>query len=261
MPTYVRTQLIEHPVGDDGRLSLKVTSADTSVRGVDGEQARVRGTFEISAGSEDEANRIFQEVQLRVRASGDRLAVEEPQDIGSIGSMLSRLFAGRGSVELTVEAELPRHAHLELSGTSADMQVEGMWGDQRYATVSGDLFLNDLGGDVRVNSVSGDVTMRAKLPTAVRAESVSGDVSISAPTIHELRLNSVSGDVEIEGELAPEGDFRADTVSGDVSVGLLGSATFHVRGISTDVDTELDHRLEGRMDRRRVIIGSGRPDF
>jgi hypothetical protein len=261
MPRFVRTQLIERPVGDDGRLTLKIVSADATVRGVDGPVARVRGTFEISAGSEDEANRIFAEVQLRVGGSGDHLVVESPHDQGSIGSILSRLFGGRGSVDLSVEAEVPHHARLDLTNTSGDIQAEGLWGEQRYTTVSGDLFLSDGGGEVRVNTVSGDVTLRAKLPTAVRLDSVSGDLSISAPTLHDLRLNSVSGDVEIEGALAPEGDFRTDTVSGDVSVGLVGSATFHVRGISTDVDTELDHRVEGRLDRRRVVIGDGRPDF
>ncbi|HET6379879.1 MAG TPA: DUF4097 family beta strand repeat-containing protein [candidate division Zixibacteria bacterium] len=261
MPTYVRTQLVEHPVGDDGRVVLKVTSADTSIRGVDGETARVRGTFEIRAGSEEEADRIFQEVRLRI-ATGDRsLAVEEPADHNSIGSILARLFAGRGSVDLSVEAELPHHTRLELAGTSADVQVEELWGDQRYATVSGDLFLNELGGDVRVSTISGDVTLRGKIPVSLNVDSVSGDLSLSAPTLHSLRLNSVSGDVEIEGELAPFGDFRVDTVSGDVSVALVGSATFHVRGISSDIDTDLAHRLEGRMDRRRVIIGDGRPDF
>ncbi len=77
--------------------------------------------------------------------------------------------------------------------------------------------------------------------------------------LRSLRANTVSGDVELEAELAADGDFRVETVSGDLVVGLIGNATFEVHGISTDVSSELDHRLEGQVDRRRLIIGSGGP--
>jgi hypothetical protein len=50
-----------------------------------------------------------------------------------------------------------------------------------------------------------------------------------------------------------------ETVSGDLDVGLVGNATFEIHGLSTDVSSELDHRLEGQVDRRRLIIGTGGP--
>jgi hypothetical protein len=50
-----------------------------------------------------------------------------------------------------------------------------------------------------------------------------------------------------------------ETVSGELAVGLVGDATFEIHGLSTDVSSELDHRLEGQIDRRRLIIGSGSP--
>jgi hypothetical protein len=112
-----------------------------------------------------------------------------------------------------------------------------------------------------VKSVSGDLTIRAEQDIAVRAEAVSGDVQLVAPIIRAVRADSVSGDIDIEGQLATGAEHRADTVSGDVSVGLLGGATFEVRGISSDVVSDLDHRIEGRQDRRRVIVGAGGPDF
>ena len=50
-------------------------------------------------------------------------------------------------------------------------------------------------------------------------------------------------------------------MSGDLSIGLIGSAVFEVRGLSTDISSNIDHRVEGRLDRRRVVIGSGGPQF
>jgi hypothetical protein len=48
-------------------------------------------------------------------------------------------------------------------------------------------------------------------------------------------------------------------VRGDLLFVLVGKATFDVRGIATDMQADMPHRVEGRMDRRRVVIGSGGP--
>lgn len=260
MATFVRTQSIDHGIGGTGRLSLKVTSGDVVVRGVPGDEVRVRANYEIRAGSEEEADRIFADVQLQVVREPGSLAVEEPDGHASIGDLVGRLFLGGGHVELNVNVEIPAAAELRLDGVSADVIVEGLHGDQRYATVSGDLSLNRLGGSVRVNSVSGDVTMRADQHISVRADTVSGDLSVVAPVIGGLRANAVSGDVDVEGKLAMGEEYRVDTISGDFGIGLLGGATFEVRGISSDVSSDLDHRIEGRQDRRRVFVGAGGPD-
>jgi hypothetical protein len=264
MATFVRTQTIEHPIGAAGRLTLAVTSADVGVEAIDGDIARVRATFEIRAGSDGEADRIFEEVKLRVRESGHALEVQEPDDRhvmrhGVLGA-LPRLFGG-SDVELEVLVEAPHGTDLRLTTVSGDVNVRGLVGEQRYQTVSGDLSIVDGGGVVRVNTVSGDARLRGDESLVVRAESVSGDLAVSAPHLVGVRAQTVSGDVEIEGELEPSGEFRAETVSGDLVVGLIGSATFDVRGLSTDISSDIDHRVEGRHDRRRLVVGSGVPGF
>lgn len=259
MGTYVRTQSIDHPIGERGGVTLSVTSADLRARGIAGGDVHVRATFEILASSDAEADRIFEEVQLRVeRGAGVLSAADHDSAPKTVGAVIGRLF-GRAMYDLTVEAEIPAAAELHLTGVSSEMEVTGLKGEQRYRTVSGDLMLSDLGGSVRLETVSGDATIRADQPLAVQVQGVSGDVNISTPTLRSLRANTVSGDVEIEAALAADGDFRVETVSGDFVIGLVGSATFEIHGISTDVSSELDHRLEGQIDRRRLVIGSGGP--
>lgn len=259
MATFARTQTIDHHIGSSGRLDLRVQSADVTVRGTTGGDARVVANFEIRAASDEEADRIFDEIQLRVDRREGMLLVEYPDDQPSLSSLVGRIFTGRGQVDLEVRVEMPARAELRLDGVSGDFNVEGLTGEQRYNTVSGDASLTGIGGDIRVNSVSGDVTMRAQEPIAVRANSVSGDLSLIGPMILEMQANTVSGDVEIEGQLEVGHDYRIETVSGDVVFGLLGPATFEVRGIASDVSSALDHRIEGRQDRRRVVIGDGGP--
>jgi hypothetical protein len=259
MGTYVRTQSIDHNVGARGRVSVKVISGDVRVRGIAGGEAHIRATFEISASSDADADRIFEAVQLRVQRSGGELSVEEPEGTPSIGSVIGRIFGVSSQYELTVEADVPAEAQLQLTAVSSDVDVTDLRGEQRYRTVSGDLSVTNGGGSVRLESVSGDATLRADEPLSVRSQGVSGDLNITAATLRSLRANTVSGDVELEAQLEVGGDFQVETVSGDLAVGLVGDATFEIHGISTDVSSELDHRLEGQIDRRRLIIGSGTP--
>lgn len=260
MGTYVRTQSIDHNVGETGRISLNITSGDVRVRGIPGGEAHIRATFEISASSDADADRIFETAQLQVNREDGSVSIEESDGSHhSVGSMIGRLFAGSGHYELTVEADVPIAAQLHLTAVSSDVTVSDLRGEQRYHTVSGDISVNNSGGSVRLETVSGDATVRADEALAVQAQSVSGDLNITSPLLRSLRANTVSGDIQLEAELSAEGDFRAETVSGDLSIGLVGSATFEIHGLSTDVSSELDHRLEGQIDRRRLIIGSGGP--
>jgi hypothetical protein len=259
MGSYVRTQSIDHNVGERGRVSLKVTSGDVRVRGTTGGEAHIRATFEISASSDEDADRIFDAVQLRVNRASGELSVEEHEGDFSVGSVIKNLFGAGGRYELTVECDVPSAAEIELTAVSSDVDATDLRGDQRYRTVSGDLSLSNAGGSVRLESVSGDATVRAEEVLSIQSQGVSGDLNITVPTLRSLKANTVSGDVEVEAQLAKDGDFRVETVSGDLSVGLVGDATFEIRGLSTDVSSELDHRLEGQVDRRRLIVGSGGP--
>jgi hypothetical protein len=259
MATYVRTQSIEHTIGATGRLDLRVTAADVTIRGVAGDDARVTANFEIRAGSDDEADATFEEIRLRVDKRDGMLVVQDHSEGPTLGSLVGQIFSGHGRVELEIRVEMPQGAELRLDGVSGAVSVEDLSGPQRYNTVSGDISLTRGGGDIRANAVSGDITQRATQPVSMRAETVSGDVSLVAPMLRGLRTNTVSGDVELEGQLEAHGEYRLETVSGDVTFGLLGGAVFEVRGIASDVSSDLDHRIEGRQDRRRVTVAEGGP--
>ncbi len=261
MARYSRTQTIQHDIGATGRLSIKVTSADVRVRGVDGQAAIVRASFDIPASSEQEADAVLDEVKLVSTTEPGELLVSEPGATGGsgLGAIIGRMLTGRGDVDYTVEIEVPRQGSLELETVSGEMTADGLRGTQHYVTVSGDPFIDDAGGDISAETVSGDVVIRGNVPLGARVSAVSGDLSLTAPRLESLRLNTVSGDIEAEGELSPAGSFRVETVSGDFDIRLVGNATIEVRGIATDISSDVDHRIEGRLDRRRLVIGSGQP--
>jgi hypothetical protein len=260
VPTYVRTQEIEHEVGPRGVVSIGATDADIRIRGVDGDIARIRATYEIVATSDAGADETFRAVQLRVERGPGSLTAEEPKRHGGgrgLRGVLANLIDGDPLTEMSIEAEVPIACSLRADTVSGDMTATSLIGQQRYNTVSGDLLITAAGGEVTTNAVSGDVTLRADADLSLRTNSVSGDLSAVAPTFRSLRANAVSGDLELEGAFAAGGDHRIDTVSGDLHVGLVGGATIEVRGLSTDVASTLPHELKGRLDRRWMVIGDG----
>lgn len=259
MAIFVRAQEIEHPIGPSGRFALRVTDPNVEIRGVDGSTARVRATIEIRASSEEQADELLAESGLRVNAADGSLELSEVRRDDNALDALGRIFGrGRGVIE-TVEVEVPRGAHVEYDGVSADATATELSGAQRYRTVSGDVVLDRVSGSIRVHGVSGDVSLRADAGVSLDLNTVSGDVSAFAPTFDAVRVVTVSGDVEVEGVLDERASHRVETVSGDLSLGISGPLVLEVRGLSTEVEVNVPHRAEGSRERRRFIVGNGGP--
>ncbi len=263
MARFIRAQEIEHEIGPGGSFSLRVTDPEVHLRAGDGGTASARVTFEIRADSDAAADEIFERLRYQVRESSDALEVAEPKhDASGIGA-LARLFGGdRGQARVRVEVSAPAGCELRYDGVSAELTATGFRASQEYRTVSGDVVLDQAGGEIELKGVSSDVSLRAEEPLALLAiNTVSGDVSAEAPSFGQLRASTVSGDLEIEGALADAADHRVQTVSGDLSLGVAGDLTVEVRGLSSDVDIRVPHRMEGSQDRRRYVIGGGGPQL
>jgi len=258
MATFVRVQEVAHDIGAEGRFAVRVTNPDVEIRAVDGTIARVRVEYAIRAQSEAEADQVLDRVRFSMRQDTGLLEVAEPRHDGStFGSIVRMLGLGGARVEASISVQLPRGTSVAYTGVSADLIVMGIRGTQEYRTVSGDIVLSDAGGQVRVNGVSGDVSLRAEAPIGLHANTVSGDLSVIAPRVEESRIVTVSGDVELEAALGSSASHRVETVSGDLWLGAASGLTMEVRGLSTDVEVNVQHRSEGSRERRRYVIGDG----
>ena len=225
------------------------------------------GDVRYRATTEAEADAIFEAAQLRVTRGSGSLQLEQPDEHRGFRGLrheletaVSRIFGGN-AVEVTIQVEVPRAADVRVETVSGDVDVIGLVG--RGALPDGVRRPID---HRRKREPAHQYRLRRRTGASqgtisIRAETVSGDLGVSAPRLEMFRGTTVSGDIDLEGELAAQGEFRAETVSGDLSVGLAGGATFDVRGLSTDIRSDLDHRIEGRLDRRRLVVGSGGPQF
>ena len=102
------------------------------------------------------------------------------------GQALGRRRRGRSHTP-DVEVDLPRGATVVIEAGSADIEADGLAGDQRYRTASGDMTLRAVSGRVAVDAVSGDVDISATGEAAMTIKTVSGDVELRAGDPHRPR--------------------------------------------------------------------------
>src|SRR5688572_8427015 len=220
------------------KLRVRNVSGETSITaaGAAGE-IRVVARKRVSAGSEDRAKRLLQNLEVRMEQRGEELHIEPhlyEQERGWLDLFRGKRF--RVDFEITVPAEC-----------AIDAQ-----------TVSGEISIEDVRGPMRIKSVSGDVDCR-RYVGHLEGNTVSGDVTIAGAALRSTLLHTVSGDVSIEGRLDPRKEHRFKSISGDVELALSEpDATIEYRTASGDVECDLPARIVRRGRKEySVVVGPG----
>jgi hypothetical protein len=239
MTTIPDEQLIvDHPVGPQGRLAVRLASAQLRLVGSDTDRITVRS--------------------LDGRSLGGRISIGTADGEVTIGEKdLLGIVLATGPRTVRLEITVPVEAGVTLEIASGDLEAAGLRGDQHYRTASGDLALTDVAGRVEVTTVSGDATVELVAATELQVRSVSGDVAVAGGSLTAVRVTTTSGDVRLGSPLVGTGDSQIDTLSGDVSVAVVAGIRVEARTVSGDLMSDLPHRTEGRMGRRTLIVGDG----
>ena len=247
---------LEHPIGHEGLLSIRIRSGEIRLRAVDGDVARIRDVnghqlddmFEIEAGEGSLSLRTRHGLDVGWLGFGPRdlLAWMEPNARG--GS----LYAPE------LEIEVPLRAAIVIEAASGEIAAEGLLGDQRYRTASGDVTLRAVSGRLAVEAVSGDVDIVATGTTELTVRTVSGDIEVRAATLARVQAASTSGDLRLAGRFAGPGPFTIDTVSGDGLLAPAGDVQVQMNSLTGDLNTEFDGPTVTR-GRRSLSIGRTGP--
>lgn len=231
---------LEHEVGAEGVIMLRLEHGEVRLHGSDGHRAVIRSGHGSSLDD------------LVVERGDGSLAISSRRD-GSFGT--GRRGRDRGAIAL--ELDVPRRAAIVVESGDADVSADGLAGEQRYRTASGDVRLREVTGTIGVDAVSGDVAVRASGTASLALRTVSGELEILAATIARLRAATTSGDVDVEGRFEGEGPFSIETVSGDARLAPANDVRVETSTISGDVASELEATRDGRRGRQTLVIGRG----
>jgi hypothetical protein len=244
--TVVTGATLEHAIGAEGLLALRLRDGEVRLHGVDGDTVRVR---DVNGHNLDD--------MLAINAAAGSLSLSVGRGLEIIVGPRSMRRGRSHTPELQID--VPRHATVVLEAASGDVDADGLTGDQRYRTASGDVALRAVTGRLSVEVVSGDVDITAMGEADLSIRSVSGDVSCRAATLASLQVTSTSGDIKVAGRFAGDGPFGIETVSGDGLLAPAGDVTVEMTTLTGDLTAELEGRHVNERGRRSFTVGRGGP--
>ena len=222
---------VEHPVGPDGLVVLRVRDGDIRIRGVERDTAIVEARDGEAAAS---------------------LTVER-------GTASLTITAGPGVATPDLDLDVPVGATVLIEASSSDIKAKGLTGQQRYHTTSGDVELGDVAGDLSVEAVSGDLAIVAVGPASIAARTVSGDLTVRGTVLSTLRASTTSGDLSIDTAVVGDGPFTVETVSGDADLRSRGPVRVETTTLTGSISSDGDVAAEGPENARILVAGRGGP--
>ena len=233
---------LEHQVGPRGRFTLRQSSGDVAIRGVEGGAIRVR--------SKD--GRDLQEL-FKVDISDGAVELRQIERLG-IGL---QIFSRREGGDLAIE--VPHGATVSIDTQSADVEASDLSGAKSFRSASGEITLTRLAGAVEVETVSGEIEIDGQAPLDIAARSVSGDVRVRVPTIRRLELATTSGDIRLDAELTGDGPFTVRSISGDATIVGRNGFRVEAESITGDLSSDLPSKRESIPGRKVLTVGRPGP--
>jgi DUF4097 and DUF4098 domain-containing protein YvlB len=259
-------------------LSGKSNDGWITVTGGDVTECSVTATIIAQAKSDEKAQRIAEESEVKLEKFGSKLTVKLEKPV---------LWTNE-SVDIRFTAMVPKDCDLELETDDGDITTENINGDVEIKTDDGKVSLSQISGDIRVNSNDGPVTIQDvnvddKLPgnagwidietddgrvTLIR---VTGDIKVRSND-GSVRIEEVAGDVDVQSDdgritvVYSEGTgsvYNVSLVTNDGAIDFTAPMDFSadVEVITDDgsIDTALPIQVSGKLGKSGIkgVIGTG----
>jgi hypothetical protein len=238
------------------RLRIRNVSGETRIKIGDPGKITVVAKKQVTAGSEDRAKRLLQNLEIRMEKSGEELRIE-PHLYEQERSWVD-LFRGK-RFRVDFDITVPQECAVDAQTVSGDLLLNGTRGPMDLQSVSGEITLEDTQGPLRLKSVSGDVAVR-RYVGHIEGNTVSGDVTFDSVRVRSTQLHTVSGDVDMKGTLEAAREHRFRTISGDVELSLVEPdllVEFHTASGDLGCDIPSQVNRQGRKD-YSVALGHAR---
>lgn len=244
MTATINGSTFEHRLGSAGRFVARLRVGDLTIRGVDGDVARIRDTS---------GRDLAESVRIQAGEGELELSPVGGKSLGFVLAIGSHRFGRGGDLEI----DLPHGTAVSVETASGEIEVDAIRGPGRYRTASGGIALRGVRGVLEVSAVSGDVLIEADDEIGLELKTVSGDTRVQAPRIGRLGVNTVSGDIRVDGDLAGKGPYSIETLSGDAVVVAHRGLRVDARTITGELRSDLDSKVQEGGGRRALVVGDG----
>jgi DUF4097 and DUF4098 domain-containing protein YvlB len=215
--------------------------------------------------------------RVKVHAEQGRRGRVEVSLVGN--TVVVKASSREGAPSVTeLDITVPQSMGLTLSGTYADITVEGVHGPINAETVNGEIdvrggkgiitlhsiqgsvTLADASGRIEVNSVNENVEL-TNVSGEIKVETTNGEVMLTGITSSSVDAGTINGDVVYEGTVTDGGSYSFGSHNGDIAVSVPEGANVTVSAATANGDIDASFPLSmtsGTGKHRRTFkIGSG----
>src|SRR5258707_10792578 len=175
----------------------------------------------------------WSENRVKVHAETGRRGRVEVSLVGNTVVVKASSREGAPSV-MDVDITVPQSMALSLSGTYADITVDGVQGPISAETVNGEVnvrggkgnitlhsiqgtvTLTDASGRIEVNSVNENVAL-SNITGEIKAETTNGEVILTGIKSSSVDAGTINGDVLYEGTVTDGGSYSLGPHNGDIT--------------------------------------------
>ena len=150
--------------------------------------------------------------------------------------------SGGRSTSSFITVRAPQKSSIDVATISAEIDIEGVEGEQELQSVSGGISTTAFGADVEAETVSGSIDIagsnidtETELSTVsggisardmagtIDLQSVNGRLTLGGGSFSDVAMETVDGRIDFESNLRGGGDLDIETVNGKVVVDFVGS--------------------------------------
>src|SRR6266513_5587256 len=220
----------------------------------------------------------WSENRVKVHAETGRRGRVEVSLVGSTVVVKASSREGAPSV-IDFDITVPQSMPLNLTGTYADITVDGVQGAISAETVNGEIevhggkgivtlhsiqggvTLADASGRIEVNSVNEDVEL-SNVSGEIKVETTNGEVMLTGIQSSSVDAGTINGDVTYEGTVNDGGSYSFGSHNGDISVSIPERANVTITAATANGDIDASFPLPMTpgptgKHRKTFKIGSG----
>lgn len=186
---FERTVELEQAMQPGSTFAVSTDSGSIYVAGEETGRAQVVATIEARAASEEEAQELAEQVEIRFEQTTQRVAVVAHKP--NVG--FDR------SISISYRVVVPRQTHVECGSASGSVEAIDLTGNVNAHSASGSANAARIRGSVHLRSASGSVHGEGVTGGEADLESASGSASLSdASQVGTCRVDSASGPATAE---------------------------------------------------------------
>ena len=238
-----------------------------------------RGTkLDVNNFAGDVMVKVWDKDAVRVEVNhSDREAVDVKQADQTV-TIRSRSVRGGPPRSLDYTISVPKWMPISVSGTYADVTLDGVGGDVAVETTRGDIKVSGGSGFVSLKSVQGEITLEkakgrveirsvnegirlADISADLSAETTNGSIILDRVDSSNVDLYTVNGNISYDGPIKDKGLYRLTTHNGMIAVAVPErvNAMLTVRTYNGSFRSTFPIKTDDQNPRKRftVTLGNG----